>query len=110
MTTQNTISKCIRTYNSKEGNLLFIIGLGYVGLPTVIMVAKSGRKVIGTDLKKELVSSLYNNEITFDENGLEEHFKDAIENKIKFSTQYQKTNIYIKLFQPHFFRKQEISP
>ena len=35
-----------------------VIGLGYIGLPTALMFAKSGVEVVGTDLNQELVGSL----------------------------------------------------
>ncbi len=35
-----------------------VIGLGYIGLPTSIMFAKSGIEVIGVDISKEIVDIL----------------------------------------------------
>lgn len=32
-----------------------VIGLGYIGLPTALMMASHGVEVIGTDYNKELV-------------------------------------------------------
>ncbi|WP_375142551.1 hypothetical protein [Metabacillus idriensis] len=32
-----------------------VIGLGYIGLPTALMFAKSGIKVVGTDNDENLV-------------------------------------------------------
>ena len=39
-------------------NKINIIGLGYIGLPTALMFAKSGIKVVGTDYNANLVNSL----------------------------------------------------
>lgn len=72
-----------------------IIGLGYIGLPTALMFAKSGIEVVGTDYNKELVESLKRKELTFEEEGLEELFKAALDNGIEFSNEYQKTDTYI---------------
>jgi UDP-N-acetyl-D-mannosaminuronic acid dehydrogenase len=72
-----------------------VIGLGYIGLPTALMFAKSGVEVVGTDLNEKLISSLTKGKLTFEEAGLEELFKDAIEKGIKFTTKYQKTDTYI---------------
>ncbi|MDY0257242.1 nucleotide sugar dehydrogenase [Gudongella oleilytica] len=72
-----------------------IIGLGYIGLPTALMFAKSGVKVVGTDLNEKLVESLSKGKLTFEEKGLEELFNTAIESGIKFTTEYQKTDTYI---------------
>ena len=72
-----------------------VIGLGYIGLPTALMFAKSGVEVIGTDLNEKLVDSLAKGKLTFEEEGLEELFNSAIERGIKFTTEYQKTDTYI---------------
>ena len=74
---------------------LNIIGLGYIGLPTALMFAANGVEVVGTDLNKELVSTLNNNKLTFEEDGLEELYTKAIERGITFSTEYEKTDRYI---------------
>ncbi|ETI69190.1 nucleotide sugar dehydrogenase [Neobacillus vireti] len=75
--------------------MINIIGLGYIGLPTALMFAKSGIKVVGTDYNTKLVSSLTEGKLTFEEEGLEELFKEALSNGIEFSTEYQKTHTYI---------------
>lgn len=75
--------------------MINVIGLGYIGLPTALMFAKSGVKVIGTDLNGKLVDLLSKGKLTFEEDGLEDLFSAAIENGIKFTTEYQKTDTYI---------------
>lgn len=72
-----------------------VIGLGYIGLPTALMFAKSGVKVVGTDYNNELVDSLTQGKLTFEEEGLDELFNEAISNGIEFTTEYQKTDTYI---------------
>lgn len=72
-----------------------VIGLGYIGLPTALMLASHGIEVIGTDYNKELVHTLQRGQTTFKEKGIEELFKQAVEAKIKFVTEYQKTDTYI---------------
>lgn len=72
-----------------------VIGLGYIGLPTALMFARSGVEVVGTDLNQELVDSLSRGELTFEEDGLEELFRESISKGIKFTTEYQKTDTYI---------------
>lgn len=72
-----------------------VIGLGYIGLPTALMLAAHGQNVIGTDYNKEIVDKLQKGAITFKEDGLENLFASAIENKIVFTTEYQKSSIYI---------------
>lgn len=72
-----------------------VIGLGYIGLPTALMLASHGVEVIGTDYNKELVATLNAGKTTFKEDGLEELFFAAVKAGIKFTTEYQKTDIYI---------------
>ncbi len=74
-----------------------VIGLGYIGLPTALMFAKSGVEVVGTDLNEKLIDSLSKGKLTFEEEGLEELFKDAMEKGIKFTTEYQKTDTEIHI-------------
>jgi UDP-N-acetyl-D-mannosaminuronic acid dehydrogenase len=59
------------------------------------MFAKSGVEVIGTDYNENLVELLSKRQLTFKENGLKELFEKAVSNRIKFSTEYQKTDTYI---------------
>ncbi|SHJ72245.1 UDP-N-acetyl-D-mannosaminuronic acid dehydrogenase [Dethiosulfatibacter aminovorans DSM 17477] len=75
--------------------MINIIGLGYIGLPTALMFAKSGIEVVGTDNNDELVDSLAEGRLTFEEDGLEDLFSCAAENGIKFTSSYQKTDTYI---------------
>ncbi len=72
-----------------------VIGLGYIGLPTALMMATCGEEVIGTDYNKQLVDKLNKGELTFEEKGLDELFKEALSNNIKFTTEYQSTDMYI---------------
>ena len=72
-----------------------VIGLGYIGLPTALMMASHGVEVIGTDYNKELVGTLNAGKTTFKEKGLDELFQNALESGIKFTTEYQVTDTYI---------------
>lgn len=72
-----------------------VIGLGYIGLPTALMMASHGVEVVGTDYNKELVDTLNAGHTTFKEDGLDELFQDALSAGIKFSTEYQVTDTYI---------------
>ena len=72
-----------------------VIGLGYIGLPTALMLASHGVEVVGTDYNDELVEKLCNGIITFKEEGLEELFQSALDAGIKFGTSYMKTDTYI---------------
>lgn len=75
--------------------MINVIGLGYIGLPTALMLASHGVEVIGTDLNRELVATLNSGKTTFKEKGLDELFREAVIRGIKFSYEYQKADIYI---------------
>lgn len=75
--------------------MINIIGLGYIGLPTALAFAKSGVKVIGTDYNKELVDTLNDGKLTFEEEGLNELFQLALQNDIEFKSEYVKSDMYI---------------
>lgn len=72
-----------------------VIGLGYIGLPTALMLASHGVEVVGTDYNIELVETLNGGHTTFKEDGLDELFQNALDAGIKFSTEYQVTDTYI---------------
>jgi len=72
-----------------------VVGLGYIGLPTALMMASHGVEVVGTDYKKEVVDKLNAGQTTFKEKGLDELFHAALDAGIKFTTEYQKTDTYI---------------
>ena len=72
-----------------------VIGLGYIGLPTALMMASHGVEVIGTDYNAELVATLNAGKTTFKEEGLDELFQDALKAGVKFTTEYQVTDTYI---------------
>lgn len=74
---------------------LNIIGLGYIGLPTSLIFASRGIQVVGTDINERLVNTLNHNQVTFEEEGLIDLYNEAKSNGIKFSTEYDKADVYI---------------
>lgn len=72
-----------------------VIGLGYIGLPTALTMAASGIEVVGTDYNEKLVNTLNDGKVTFEEKGLVETFNKANACGIKYTTEYQKADMYI---------------
>lgn len=72
-----------------------VIGLGYIGLPTALMMASKGIDVVGTDYNQVLVDKLNQGEVTFEEKGLKELFESAVSKNIEFTTNYISTDVYI---------------
>ena len=75
--------------------MINVIGLGYIGLPTALMLASHGQEVVGTDYNSELVATLQKGRTTFKEEGLDSLFAAAVEGGIRFTTEYQCTDLYI---------------
>lgn len=75
--------------------MINVIGLGYIGLPTALMMASHGVEVVGTDYNKELIATLNAGKTTFKEKGLDELFDAAVKAGVKFTTDYQVTDTYI---------------
>lgn len=75
--------------------MINVIGLGYIGLPTALMLASHGVDVVGTDYNKNLVDTLNGGHTTFQEKGLKELLLQAVQKGILFTSEYQKTDTYI---------------
>jgi UDP-N-acetyl-D-mannosaminuronic acid dehydrogenase len=75
--------------------MISIVGLGYIGLPTALMLAASGNKVTGIDIDLTLTTHLNNGKLAFEEPGLPELFKKAIDAGILFLNEYIESDIYI---------------
>jgi UDP-N-acetyl-D-mannosaminuronic acid dehydrogenase len=57
------------------------IGLGYIGLPTAILVAKHGIETIGVDINPDVVNKTNRGELHIIEPGIEELLKEVVKNK-----------------------------
>jgi len=55
-----------------------VVGLGYIGLPTAAILAKSGAEVIGVDVNLEVVQSLNEGLVHIVEPGLDEIVKQVV--------------------------------
>lgn len=75
--------------------MINVVGLGYIGLPTALMLASHGVEVVGTDYNEDLIATLQEGKTTFKEDGLDELFNEAVAAGIKFSKDYQVTDTYI---------------
>ncbi len=72
-----------------------VVGLGYIGLPTALMLSAGGHQVIGVDNNSSLVKKLNSEENLFLEEGMEELFNIARTNGISFCEEMPSTDIYI---------------
>lgn len=88
-------------------DLINVIGMGYIGLPTALMLASKGKKVVGSDYDENKIHKLILGEITFEEEGLAELFEEAVSNNITFSSEYQTADIYIIAVPTPFDKKKK---
>ena len=59
-----------------------IFGLGYIGLPTSLLLASKGYEVIGVDVNKEIVNKINRGQIHIVEPGLKDLIKTCTKKKI----------------------------
>ncbi|AQQ15778.1 UDP-N-acetyl-D-glucosamine 6-dehydrogenase [Corynebacterium glaucum] len=72
------------------------IGLGYIGLPTAVVMANSGLEVTGVDVDPTKVDSINRGEVTIVEPGLEEELKSALDSgRFRASIDMPKADAYI---------------
>lgn len=72
------------------------VGLGYIGLPTAVVMANSGVDVTGVDVNAANVERINRAEVTIVEPGLEEELKQAIESgNFRATTEQVHADAYI---------------
>lgn len=72
------------------------VGLGYIGLPTSVMMANHGVQVTGVDINEDNVDRINRGEVTIVEPGLEEALQSAIKSgNFTATTQMPHADAYI---------------
>ncbi len=72
------------------------MGLGYIGLPTAAVAAKSGIDVTGVDINPEVVDTINRGEIHIIEPGLGDVVKDVVtKGKLKAQTKPQEADVFL---------------
>jgi nucleotide sugar dehydrogenase len=66
---------------SAEDKKISIVGLGYVGLPTSILLAEAGYEVVGCDKKEKMIEQISKGECPLKDLGLEERLKKVVADK-----------------------------
>lgn len=75
--------------------MINVIGLGYIGLPTALMLASNGIDVVGTDSNVEIILQLNAGKTMFHEKGFDDLFSIAYNAGITFTNEYQNADTYI---------------
>ena len=78
----------------KSNKTISVIGLGYIGLPTALMLAAHGSKVIGVDIDRKRIEMLQSGKLPFTEDGLDALFETAMQN-ITFTEKHVHADMYI---------------
>lgn len=89
-------------------NVAFI-GLGYIGLPTAVMMANSGLNVTGVDVVAEKVTNINNGVVTIIEPGLENELRSALSSgNFRASTEVPSADAYVVAVPTPFTNNYEI--
>ena len=72
------------------------MGLGYIGLPTAIITAKSGVDVLGCDINKDVVNKTNQGKLHIVEPNLEDLLKEVIKSgKFRAATKPEESDVYL---------------
>ena len=73
-----------------------VIGLGYIGLPTALILADNGFLVSGYDTNEDVISNLKSGHVHIKEEGLNKLFKKRkVRENFTFSNDLENSDIYI---------------
>ncbi|MEW9109053.1 MAG: nucleotide sugar dehydrogenase [Cytobacillus gottheilii] len=73
-----------------------VVGLGYIGLPTAAMFAKTGFEVVGVDVNENAVNLLNQGKIHIEEVGLGDLVKKVVhEDKLRATTSPEQADVFI---------------
>lgn len=81
---------------NKRRSTVTVLGLGYIGLPTALLMADNDIKVFGFDISKDRVNLLKDGTLPFSENGLKELFEHVKQkNTFQATTQLVSSDFYL---------------
>ena len=73
-----------------------VVGIGYVGLPTAVILASNGFQVLGVDIDKEKINKLKRGEIYINEPNLKQIVKKQVSNgSLRVSTNVSKSDVFV---------------
>src|SRR5205809_4316056 len=75
---------------------IVILGTGYVGFPLAVILARSGFKVVGVDIRKEVVRGINSGELPVKEREIEEIFEErAVRNNLIASETVEDGDVFV---------------
>ena len=73
-----------------------IIGLGYIGLPTAVLIASHKKNVLGVDIDEKVIKKLSSGQSHIVEPGLNDALKKVTNNKsLEFSNKPEKSKVFV---------------
>ena len=88
-----------------------VIGLGYIGLPTSVLLAKAGHIVIGCDINKSLVETINEGKETISENNLNQYLGQVLsEGRFKAQTNLDNADIFLIAVPTPFLKNDDEIP
>jgi UDP-N-acetyl-D-mannosaminuronic acid dehydrogenase len=73
-----------------------VVGLGYIGLPTAVLIANKGMRVYGVDINPSVVESINTGKLHFIEAGLDSLLKDVVDKGLlKATTEIVPSDVYV---------------
>lgn len=69
-----------------DNKVVSVLGMGYIGFPTALLIANAGITVNGYDIDKNKINLLKNGKLFFEETGLKELFKSVLKKKNFYPT------------------------
>mgnify|MGYP001941128110 CR=1 FL=1 len=85
------------------------VGLGYIGLPTAVVMANHGLDVTGVDVMPEKVEAINRGELTIVEPGLDSELKSALKSgRFRASTEMPRADVFILAVPTPFAENHEV--
>ena len=78
-----------------QNKIISVIGLGYVGLPTAILLASAGNQVYGYDTDIQRINIIKNRKLFIDEKDLNKIFQKVAGKKLLANDTLQTADIYV---------------
>ncbi len=73
-----------------------VIGLGYIGLPTAVVLAQGGNNVVGVDINSDIVAATNAGQLRIQEPGLQDALRDALASqRLKATTTVPHSQVYL---------------
>ena len=67
--------------NSLSNELITVVGLGYIGLPTAALLAEAGYQVIGFDIDREKINRLASGAVSHKEKDVDDLVSKVVKSK-----------------------------